>query len=276
MASGCVRVALTGGIATGKSYCLDRRALVQDIDADVLARDAGCRGNRGPGGDRSSLRFVSASGRRRARSRGARSHRLQTMPRHAATSRRSSILGCTARSTIGSAKLGETPGPAPSRLPTSHCSTRRIVTSTSIAWSSSRPARRRTQRGTAGCSRQRRLTRRGGAPRRAPTADRRKGDNGRDYVIDTSGTLRQRSEQIRSRCGRSCEDTRRSRRGECVLQQHRDRERPDAAGNRRERAGDIGDRGMHVADDERCPSCRNPASRGLARRTTLASTAGGR
>ena len=44
-----LRVALTGGIATGKSYCLDRfRALGAPVsDADVLARDAVAPGSRG-------------------------------------------------------------------------------------------------------------------------------------------------------------------------------------------------------------------------------------
>ena len=36
-----------------------------------------------------------------------------------------------------------------------------------------------------------------------------------------------------------------------VVQQHRDRERADAAGHRRDRASHIRHRGMHVADDER-------------------------
>ncbi len=42
MAAPLLRVALTGGIATGKSYCLARfRALgAETIDADILARDA--------------------------------------------------------------------------------------------------------------------------------------------------------------------------------------------------------------------------------------------
>ena len=43
------RVALTGGIATGKSYCLTRFAAlgVPTIDADVLARDAVATGSPG-------------------------------------------------------------------------------------------------------------------------------------------------------------------------------------------------------------------------------------
>jgi dephospho-CoA kinase len=44
-----LRVALTGGIATGKSYCLARFASlgVPGIDADVLAREAVARGTTG-------------------------------------------------------------------------------------------------------------------------------------------------------------------------------------------------------------------------------------
>jgi dephospho-CoA kinase len=52
-----LRVALTGGIATGKSYCLDRFAAlgVPVIDADRLARDAVAAGS--PGLDRVVSRF---------------------------------------------------------------------------------------------------------------------------------------------------------------------------------------------------------------------------
>lgn len=44
-----LRAALTGGIATGKSYCLDRFAAlgIPGIDADVLARDAVAPGSPG-------------------------------------------------------------------------------------------------------------------------------------------------------------------------------------------------------------------------------------
>jgi dephospho-CoA kinase len=44
-----LRVALTGGIATGKSYCLSRFAKLgaQTIDADLLARDAVAPGSAG-------------------------------------------------------------------------------------------------------------------------------------------------------------------------------------------------------------------------------------
>jgi len=47
--SGPLRVALTGGIATGKSYCLDRFAAAgaATIDADVLARQAVAPGTLG-------------------------------------------------------------------------------------------------------------------------------------------------------------------------------------------------------------------------------------
>jgi len=47
--SGPLRVALTGGIATGKSYCLDRFATAgaATIDADVLARQAVAPGTLG-------------------------------------------------------------------------------------------------------------------------------------------------------------------------------------------------------------------------------------
>src|SRR5215203_4823056 len=46
-----LRAALTGGIATGKSYCLSRFAAlgVPTIDADQLARDAVGPGTRGLG-----------------------------------------------------------------------------------------------------------------------------------------------------------------------------------------------------------------------------------
>jgi dephospho-CoA kinase len=52
-----VRVALTGGIATGKSYCLARFAALgaQTIDADVLARDAVAPGT--PGLEAVAARF---------------------------------------------------------------------------------------------------------------------------------------------------------------------------------------------------------------------------
>lgn len=52
-----LRVALTGGIATGKSYCLDRfsRLGVPVVDADVLARDALAPGT--PGLARVRTRF---------------------------------------------------------------------------------------------------------------------------------------------------------------------------------------------------------------------------
>ena len=44
-----LRVGLTGGIATGKSYCLERFARLgaRTIDADVLAREAVAKGNPG-------------------------------------------------------------------------------------------------------------------------------------------------------------------------------------------------------------------------------------
>lgn len=44
-----LRVGLTGGIATGKSYCLERfgRLGAKTIDADVLAREAVAKGNPG-------------------------------------------------------------------------------------------------------------------------------------------------------------------------------------------------------------------------------------
>ena len=44
-----LRVALTGGIATGKSYCLERFAArgVPTIDADLLAREAVAPGTPG-------------------------------------------------------------------------------------------------------------------------------------------------------------------------------------------------------------------------------------
>jgi dephospho-CoA kinase len=47
--SGPLRVALTGGIATGKSYCLDRFAAAgaSTVDADVLARQAVAPGTLG-------------------------------------------------------------------------------------------------------------------------------------------------------------------------------------------------------------------------------------
>src|SRR5204862_4657434 len=41
------------------------------------------------------------------------------------------------------------------------------------------------------------------------------------------------------------------RRRQSVLEEHRDRQRTDTAGDRRQRAGDVRDLGMHVADDER-------------------------
>jgi dephospho-CoA kinase len=52
-----LRVGLTGGIATGKSYCLDRFARLgaKTIDADVLARDAVAAGS--PGLDAVIRRF---------------------------------------------------------------------------------------------------------------------------------------------------------------------------------------------------------------------------
>ena len=43
----------------------------------------------------------------------------------------------------------------------------------------------------------------------------------------------------------------RLRSGNSVLEQHRDRQRADPAGHRRQRAGDLRDRRVHVADDDR-------------------------
>ena len=47
------------------------------------------------------------------------------------------------------------------------------------------------------------------------------------------------------------------RRLDGVLEEHRDRQRTDAAGHRRQRAGHLGDAGMHVADDDRCRGARS-------------------
>ena len=91
-----------------------------------------------------------------------------------------------------------------------------------------------------------------------------------DYVIDTSDRHRWRRDR-RGRCARRSADRRLTRHArrlsrpprQRVLEQHRDRQRADAAGHRRQRAGDLGDVGMHVADDRRCPSCRTSPRRGL-------------
>ena len=53
----------------------------------------------------------------------------------------------------------------------------------------------------------------------------------------------------------------RLRGGDGVLQQHRDRQRPDAAGHRRQRAGDLRHAPVHVADDDRAAAVE-VASRG--------------
>ena len=50
-----------------------------------------------------------------------------------------------------------------------------------------------------------------------------------------------------------------------VVQQHRDRERADAAGHRRDRAGDLRHRGVDVADDERAVLLEDGAPRGTFR-----------
>src|SRR5215831_11164493 len=44
-----------------------------------------------------------------------------------------------------------------------------------------------------------------------------------------------------------------ARRSERVPQQHSNRQRPDSSWNRRQRAGDLSDLGMHVADGQRAP-----------------------
>ena len=56
-------------------------------------------------------------------------------------------------------------------------------------------------------------------------------------------------------------------RGHRVLQQQRDRERTDTAGHRRQGAGDLGDRRVHVADDERAASLEVGAARRVRRET---------
>ena len=55
-----------------------------------------------------------------------------------------------------------------------------------------------------------------------------------------------------------------------VHHQHRDRQRPDAAGHRRQRAGHLGDLGMHVADEHRRPSRGTRRAAGAPRETGAA------
>ena len=108
-----LRVALTGGIATGKSFCLGPFAAlgVPIIDADLLARDAVAPGS--PGLAAVAARFGAGgpARRRHARSRGARPDRLQPTARRAPTSKRSSTPRSTGGSASGSSNL-----PAATRL----------------------------------------------------------------------------------------------------------------------------------------------------------------
>ena len=99
-----LRAALTGGIATGKSYCLARFAAlgVPTIDADTLARDAVAPGS--PGLAAVAARFgpgILPRGRH-PRSRGAGAHRLRAIAPRAPTSRRSSTPTSIAVSATGS------------------------------------------------------------------------------------------------------------------------------------------------------------------------------
>ena len=66
---------------------------------------------------------------------------------------------------------------------------------------------------------------------------------------------------LREPSRRGCARSRYLRRANRVLQQHRDRQRADAAGHRRQRAGDLLDVGMHVAEHQRARAARTPSRR---------------
>ena len=61
--------------------------------------------------------------------------------------------------------------------------------------------------------------------------------------------------------------------GQGVLQEHRDGQRPDTAGNRRERAGRLRHRGVNVADDQRAAAGEIGEARRARRRTAAWPTA---
>ena len=132
-----LRVALTGGIATGKSYCLERFAAhgVATIDADVLARGRGGAGHARPGRDRGALRRRRPRRRRRRSIAGARADRLRRRAgaRRARSDRPS--RGLPAHPRVVRQPAG---GHAAWRSPTSRCCSRPATSTTSTRWSSPR------------------------------------------------------------------------------------------------------------------------------------------
>ena len=98
-----LKIALTGGIATGKSYVLDqfRRRGVPCLDADELAHGVIGGGHGSDRGDRRALRRRHPRRRRRRRSREARRRSCSPIRRRAAISKRSCIPRSIARSPAG-------------------------------------------------------------------------------------------------------------------------------------------------------------------------------
>ena len=94
------RIALTGGIATGKSYVLQqfRQRGVPCLDADLLAHGVIAPGTEATARDCGAFRRRRARGRRRRRPAKAGSDRVCRSGSTAAISKRSSIPPCTARS----------------------------------------------------------------------------------------------------------------------------------------------------------------------------------
>ena len=125
-----LQAALTGGIATGKSYCLARFAAlgVPTIDADMLARDAVAPGSPGLGRGRRALRPGDPA-RRTARSIAPRSARIVFADR-AARADLEAIVHPDVYRRI-SEWFAELPPARASRSPTSRCCSRPATSTTS-------------------------------------------------------------------------------------------------------------------------------------------------
>ena len=98
----------------------------------------------------------------------------------------------------------------------------------------------------------------------SPSQSRRSARRATFRLLSVFGAARRRS--LRVDCGSFG-------RGERVLQQHRDGQRPDAAGHRRERAGDLRGRRVHVADDRPSRASRTPPASASPRRRSARSSA---